>query len=296
MEEVIIIGGGIAGMSAATILGRCRRRVLVIDSGKPRNGASRGLHGFLTRDGADPFEMRAIGRKQLEPYDTVRWHEGTAVDAFRTDESFEVIVSDGSRWESRYLVLATGIVDRLPEVEGLEDLYGRSVFHCPYCDGWENRDRMLAAYGQGEGGVELALELLTWSRDVVLCTDGRALSREAAERLLRNEVRYNERKVLRLEGTEGLLDRMIFEDGTSLQREALFFYPEQYQTSPLAEKLGCRVQEGGVLETGKLQGIQPRLFAVGDAVRSVQLAIVAAAKGAEAAFAINTAMQQEEMR
>lgn len=296
MYDVIIIGGGIAGMSAATILGRCRRLVMVIDSGKPRNGASHGLHGFLTRDGTKPFEMRKIGRQQLKRYDTVQWREGEAVDAVRTNDYFEVSVADGSRWKSRYLLLAPGIVDRLPEVEGVEDLYGRTVFHCPYCDGWENRDRMLAAYGQGEGGVEMALELLTWSRDIVLCTDGYELPREASERLTRNGVRFYENRLLRLEGTEGRLERIVFEDGTSLRREALFFHPEQHQTSTLVEKLGCEVSEGGVVKTGKLQAIQPRLFVAGDAAGSVQLAIVAAAEGAEAAFAINTALQKEELK
>lgn len=296
MYDVIIIGGGIAGMSAAMLLGRCRRSVLVIDSGKPRNRASHALHGFLTRDGAKPLEMREIGRRELEKYETVQWHEGEAVDAVRMGEKFQVTVADGSRWESRYLLLATGIADRLPDVEGVEDFYGRSVFHCPYCDGWENRDRMLAAYGQGEGGVEMALELLTWSRDVVLCTDGYQLPKEASERLAKNGILYSEKRLLRLEGAEGRLERIVFEDETWLLREALFFYPEQHQSSPLAEKLGCEVPEDGIVDTGKFQAVQPRLFVVGDAARSVQLAIVAAAEGAEAAFAINTALQKEGLK
>lgn len=294
MYDVIIIGGGIAGMSAALILGRCRRKVLVIDSGRPRNAASHSLHGFLSRDGINPWELRRIGREQLRIYQTVEWVEGTAVDASRIDDLFEVSLHDGSHRRSRYLLLATGIIDRLPEVEGVEGFYGRSVFHCPYCDGWEMRDRMLAAYGQGKGGVQMALELLTWSRDIVLLTDGYELPEEAADRLAKNEIRYNEKRLQRLEGQEGVLERIIFEDGTYLPRQAIFFYPEQYQRSPLAEKLGGTVTEG-VVETGKFQAIQPRLFVAGDAARSVQLAVVAASEGAEAAFAINTAMQREEL-
>lgn len=295
MYDVIIIGGGIAGMSAALILGRCRRRVVVIDSGKPRNAASHALHGFLTRDGIHPSEMRRIGREQLKRYDTVKWKHGEAVDALRNGDLFEVAMAGGSRWQSRYLLLATGIVDRLPEVEGVEDFYGRSLFHCPYCDGWEMRDRMLAAYGQGEGGVEMALELLTWSRDVVLLTDGDPVAGETAEKLGRNGILYIEKPIQRVAGKEGQLEWIIFQDGSELQRDAIFFYPEQNQTSPLAEKLGCNVTEGGVLEAGHLQVIQPRLFVAGDAARSVQLAIVAASEGAEAAFAINNALQKEDL-
>jgi thioredoxin reductase len=294
MYDVIIVGGGIAGLSAALLLGRCRRQVVVFDSDRPRNAASRALHGFLTRDGTDPREMRRLGREQLEPYETVEYRQAEVVDAACLDGGFEVVLADGTLHRSRILLLATGIVDRLPAIEGIEVCYGRSVFHCPYCDGWENRNRLLAVYGQGSEAVDFALELLAWSRDLVLCTDGGDLSGKDRMRLHRHGIGWRPDHPLRLEETDGQLERIIFADGEPLDREALFFLPEQVQHSPLAERLGCRMRDG-LVETGKLQetGV-PGLFLAGDAARSVKLAIIAAAEGAEAAFAIQKALQKAD--
>jgi thioredoxin reductase len=295
MYEVIIVGGGIAGLSAALILGRCRRRVLVVDSGRPRNAVSRALHGFLSRDGTDPWEMRRLGREQLRPYMDVEFLDGEASAAECREGAFDVTLKDGKRFSSRILLLATGIVDRLPEVEGLPPLYGRSVFHCPYCDGWEHRDLPLAVYGRGEEGVDYALELLTWSRDLVLCTDGQDLPPSQKERLERHGIVFREERLLRLEGSDGELERLVFASGESLQRRALFFIPEQEPHSPLAAQLGCEIVPGGVVETGSLQRTEiPGLYLAGDAARSVKLAIVAAAEGVEAAYAINTALQKAD--
>lgn len=295
MYEVIIIGGGMAGLSAALILGRCRRRVLVVDSGRPRNAASRSLNGFLSRDGTDPWEMRRLGREQLRHYPSVEYMEGEACGAERREGEFEVALKDGSRFRSRTLLLATGIVDRLPEVEGIADLYGRSVFHCPYCDGWEHRDFPLAAYGRGKEGVRYALELLSWSRDLVLCTDGEKVRDDGREMLERHGIGLREERLMRLEGKNGELERLVFEEGEPLSRRALFFLPEQEAHSALAEGLGCTMTSEGVVETGSLQRTEvPGLYLAGDAARSVKLAIVAAAEGAEAAFAINTALQKAD--
>jgi thioredoxin reductase len=136
MFDVIIVGAGPAGLSAALVLGRCRRRVLVCDSGEPRNAASHGLHGFITRDGIKPKEFLRIGREELTQYETVELRDATVVAASREDDGFEVTLAGGERIASRKLLLATGVVDELPELEGLDQFYGRSVFHCPYCDGW----------------------------------------------------------------------------------------------------------------------------------------------------------------
>ena len=296
MYDVIIAGGGIAGMSAALILGRCRRSVLVCDTGKPRNRASHALHGFFSRDGVHPLELRAVAHEQLKEYPSVVLRETEVVDAEAVETGYRVVLADGSSHDCHYLLIATGIVDKLPEVEGLADLYGRSVFHCPYCDGWEMRDQPLAVYGSGETGCEYALELTGWSSDVVLCLDGAELpSRQQQEQLQKNGVKVRSERIARLEATDGILQQLIFAEGEPLPRRALFFCPAQWQASPLAEKLGCSVV-GGVVETAKFQQTHPRMFVAGDAARSVQLAIVAAAEGAEAAFAINSALLKEKLR
>src|SRR6185503_11154078 len=150
--DVIIVGAGPAGLSAAQILGRCRRRVLVCDSGHPRNAASHALHGYLTRDGIAPGEFLEIGRIQLLRYTTVELRSTSVTEARRVNKLFEITLQSGERLTSRKLLLATGVVDDLPLLEGLQGFYGTSVFHCPYCDGWEIRDQPLAIYGRGENG------------------------------------------------------------------------------------------------------------------------------------------------
>ncbi|SNB48091.1 NAD(P)/FAD-dependent oxidoreductase [Geobacter sp. DSM 9736] len=296
MLDVLVAGGGIAGLSAALILGRCRRRVLVVDSGRPRNLKSSELHGFLSRDGIDPLELRSIGRQQLERYTTVSYRSGTVVDAEDNDEQYRVTLDSGEQFSTRYLLIATGLIDLLPPVAGIEDFYGRSVFHCPYCDGWERRDQPLAAYGDGAKGAEYALELTGWSSDIVLCTDGGPLPPpEQLSRLERNGIGLRSERIARLSGEMGRLEAIEFEGAPPLPRNALFFSPGQFQASPLAEKLRCSVTEG-VVNTAKFQQVHSRLFVAGDAARSVQLAIVAAAEGVEAAFAINTALLKENLR
>src|SRR5512145_3259015 len=139
--DVVIVGGGPAGLSAALMLGRCRRRVLVCDTGRPRNRASQSMHGYLTRDGVPPREFVAIAREQLKPYTTVELRDVEVADAECRDGRFVVTLDGGAEIWSRKLLLATGVVDNLPDVAGIGDLYGRSVFHCPYCDAWELRDQ-----------------------------------------------------------------------------------------------------------------------------------------------------------
>lgn len=297
MFDVIIVGAGPAGLSAALILGRCRRSVLVCDAGRPRNAPSRALHGFLTRDGVAPFELLRIGREQLRTYHTVEVIDGEVTDARPLDGCFEVELSGGARYQSRMLLLATGVVDQLPEIPGVESFYGRSVFHCPYCDGWELRDRPLAAYGRGHQGAALALELTVWSRDLVLCTDGPAdLSSEDRQRLAGYGIPIREERIARLDGADGLLERIIFANGQSLPRNALFFSTAFHQCSELAARLGVDFTQKGAVETGDYQWTAvPGLFVAGDAARQVQLAIVAAAEGAKAAFAINTALLKSEL-
>ena len=296
--DVIIVGAGPAGLSAALILGRCRRRVLMVDTGRPRNASSRAMHGFLSRDGIDPRQLREIARAQLEPYDTVAFEQAEATKARRVRGGFEVRMADGRRLRCRKLLLATGVVDYVPDVDGLAPLYGRSVFHCPYCDGWESRDQPLAVYSRTANGVGLAVELTVWSRDIVLCTDGSArLSDRHRARLKFHRIPWRPEKIARLEGKDGQLERVVFTDGKTLDRRALFFSTPQRQGSDLATQLGCGFTRKGAVSTGEYEATSiPGLYVAGDASRLVQLAIVAAAEGAQAAFAINTSLIKEDLK
>jgi thioredoxin reductase len=298
--DVAIVGGGPAGWSAALVLGRCRRRVLVLDDGKHRNAASHALHGFITRDGIGPADFLRLAREDALHYPDVTWKSARVLDAVRVDGGFELRLDDGSRPAARKILLATGVVDELPRLAGIERFYGRSVHHCPYCDAWEHRDRPLAVYGRGEKGVGLALMLSLWSGDIALCTDGPdEHARAESERLARHGIRLYEEPLKALEGDAGgRLRELVFRNGVRLERAALFFNTGHHQRSPLFERLGCSLDDGGdvVQDWASQESSAAGVFAAGDATREVMLAVVAAAEGAKAAFAINRALLAEEGR
>ena len=295
--DCIVVGGGPGGLSAALMLGRCRRRVLVCDVGEPRNRWSHAVHGFLTRDGLPPGTFLRVAREDLRPYDTVEIRSARVVDATSDHRGFEVQCEDGTRLRTRKLLLATGVVDELPDIAGLTELYGRSVHHCSYCDGWEWRDQPVAVYGQGDAAAGLALSLTVCTADLVLCTDGPAVHSDwMRKRLDAFDIRVREQRVVRLEGREGRLDRIIFEEGAAEDRRALFFATGQRQASELPARLGCTFTEAGAVDTGKCEATNvPGLYVCGDASREVQFVVVAAAEGAEAGMAINKALLEDEL-
>jgi len=257
---------------------------------------SHGLHGYLTRDGIEPSEFLRLAREQLRPYETVELRHTQVTDAQRLGDSFEIVLVNGERVTSRKLLLATGVVDEVPEIQGLDAFYGSSVFHCPYCDGWEMRDEPLAVYGRGDNGVGLALELLLWSRDLVLCTDGPSqLSEGEVQRLTLHDIPVREERITRLEGSDGALERIVFANEESLAVRGMFFSTGNRQGSDLPKKLGCEFTEQGCVQTGDYEMTNvPGLYVAGDASRLVQFVVVAASEGAQAAVAMNKELMQED--
>lgn len=297
--DVVIVGGGPAGLSAALVLGRCRRRVLVLDDEDPRNARAHHMHGFLSREGISPWELRRIARAQLEPFD-VELRRERATDARCIEVGFAITTARGIV-TGRKLVLATGMRDEVPAIEGIEPLLGSSVHFCPYCHGWECRDRALAAYARGgDEAVEFALGLTTWSRDVILFTDGEVLGSAAHETLGKNGVAVREARITRLEADAAeppQLTAVVLEGGDVVPRGSMFVHAGRSQRSDLPAKLGVVFAPDSTVLVGTCEVTNvPGLWVVGDASRDVQFAIVAAAEGAKAAYAINRELRAELCR
>jgi len=297
MFDVMIVGAGPAGLNAALVLGRCRRRTLICDDGRPRNRSSRGLHGFLTREGIDPRDLLRIGREQLAELPDVELRQERVRDARRLEDGFEIALDAGERVRGRKLILATGLTDELPPVPGAREFFGHGVYHCPYCDGWEFRDQLLAAYGRGHAGLALALELTAWTRELTLCTDGPAkLSPHERWRLECHGIGLREERVEAIVGRGGALECVRFAAGPPLRCRALFFRDVWRQCSDLPARLGCRFTEKGAVEAGEQGAVGvPGLYVAGDAEAGGGMAILAAAEGARAAVAINTELLKEDL-
>ena len=295
--DVIIVGGGPAGLSAASVLGRCRRSVLVCDAGHPRNESAVELHAFPTRDGVPPQEFLQMLRDGLQRYPSVKlWLDETVTATSKDGHDFLVTLGSGKSARCRKLLLATGVRDDLPKLEGIEDLYGRSVHLCPYCDGWEARDQPIAIYGRRNRAFEMARAMTAWSDDLVVCTDGASgLQAEQKRQLSRNGVRLIEDRIARLLGTQGQLDAILFEDGRRLPRRALFFDMPSHAANELPRQLGCRIRrDGNVHSSGYEATDVPGVFIAGNIAGDVQLVVVAAAEGTKAAFGINRALTRED--
>jgi len=297
--DVVIVGGGPAGLSAGLVLGRACRRVLICDSGTPRSWASKSQHAFLTRDGTPPGRFRELARAELRRYRRVAFRRTEIRSARRTRTGgFSLVTDGGTRISCRKLLIATGVFDRLPPIPGAGALFGKGVFQCPYCDGWEFRGQPVAAYGKGGRGYEMARALTAWTRDIVLCSDGKAtLSRGHRNELRANGIQVREVRIAGLEARRGALRAIEFRDGTTLPRRALFFDTPVTGQSRLAESLGCEFNRRGGVKCGRYEATNvPGVFVAGNIIKDVQLAIVAAAEGARAAFGINRALTREEFQ
>jgi len=300
--DAVVVGAGSAGLSAALMLGRARRHVLVLDGGEPRNAPSSGVHYFLTRDGTPPEELLRIGREQLEPYPGVELREARATGAAGSDDGFEVALEDGTVVVARRILLATGVHDELPERPGFGELWGRGVYHCPYCHGWEVRDRPLAVLAETEHLATQTALIRNWSRDLVALTDGAdGLDADTRSRLAALDVPVKEERISHLEGdTEAGLRRIFFEDGSRIEREGLFYAPPQRQRSDLAESLGCEMEAMGRLsavvkgDPMTRETSVPGVYVAGDAGTVLQGAIMAAASGASAAAFLNHSLISED--
>jgi thioredoxin reductase len=296
--DVIIVGGGPAGLNAAMVLARCRRKVYVFDTAEYRNRASRGMHNYLTRDGILPLDFIRECHHELKKYHVVV-HKRRVVKARQNADGFFVVEDEtGEKHFAKKLLIATGLADNVPEIEGFREFYGKSVFHCPYCDGCEVQDRRIGVYARDKEGAELALALKGWSPQVTLYTDGKnKIKPHHLEELAAMDIPIDRRRFARLEGRSGQLEKIVFRNGEEAPCEAIFFVNGYRQQCNLAETFDCEISRKGVVMTNRFQQTStPGLFVAGDADKDVQFVVVAAAEGAKAGVIINKELQKEVCR
>ena len=237
--DCIVVGAGAAGLSAALVLGRARRRTLVIDAGSPSNAVAHGIGGLLGQDGRPPAAFYAEGRDELRAYPTVELRSGEAVGGTRHHGGFQLELADGTKATARRVLLATGMDYRVPDLPGIAERWGGSVFHCPFCHGWEVRDRPLGVLDAGSSGVHRALLLRTWSDDVTLLADGPAgLAPDERAALDAAGVAVDERPVAGLRGPGDTLEAVVFADGTERPCGGLLVPIRLHQHGALAAQLG----------------------------------------------------------
>lgn len=268
--DCVIVGGGAAGLSAALVLGRARRRTLLVDEGRQSNLAARGIGGLLGFDGRAPADLYAEGRREVQAYPSVDCRTGAVTDAERTEGGFAVTMSDATVC-CRQLLLATGVEYRVPNLPGAQELWGTTVVHCPFCDGWELRDQPLAVLARGDKALHAALLVRGWTEDLVVLTDGPdGVDPAARETLAAAGIGVDERPVAAVHACDGRLSAVQFADGTRMSRTGLVVATTLVRRSGLAERLGAACHSGGSVVTDPIdvdklgRTTVPGLFAAGD--------------------------------
>ncbi|MGW3045131.1 NAD(P)/FAD-dependent oxidoreductase [Kitasatospora sp. NPDC001159] len=296
--DVVVVGAGAAGLSAALALGRARRRVAAVDEGEPRNATAAHMHGYLSRDGMPPAALLAVGREEVARYgvDLIDGRVEHIDVAESVEPGFVVHLAGGPVLHARQVVVATGLRDGLPELPGLAERWGVDVLHCPYCHGWEVRDRPLGVLGTGPGAVNQALILRQWSADVVLLAHTLALTDADRERLAARGVRAVEGRIVRLVADDGRLRGIELADGQVVLREAVFVFPQPVPRDALLFGLDCERDDNGWVTTDRTGRTSlPGVWAVGNVADPRTQVVTAAGMGAAAAFALDHDLATEDV-
>jgi thioredoxin reductase len=292
--DVAVIGGSAAGLSAALVLGRARRSVVVIDAGTPRNAPAAHMNGFISRDGTPPAELLAVARAEVRNYG-VQIVEGEVVGI---EAGFTLRLADDRIVTARRVLLATGAVDELPDIPGVRERWGRDFLHCPYCHGWEVRDQPLGVVGTDAGSVEHAHLLRQWSDDIVFFAHTHSPSADERGALRARGIAVIDGLVAGFSIVDDQLRAVQLADGRAIPRTAVFMRPTLHARGhSLAESLGCEVDEGGFVRadgTGKtsVEGV----WVAGNAGNPRAQVITAAGEGSASAIAINADLVQEDVR
>jgi thioredoxin reductase len=294
--DVVIVGGGPAGLSAALALGRARKRTLLCDSGTPRNAAAVHMQNFVTRDGTPPKEFRRIAAEQLQHYPSVELRKERVLAVTGTRGAFEVQLETGTV-DARRVLLCTGMIDEMPALDGFSNLWGSSIFACPYCHGWEIRDQRWAYLAKDADALSFALLLRGWTADIIALTNGAfEMPADVAAQFASAGVRIEGRPIARLLSAGDRLTAIEFTNGSLLERDVLFAHPHQRQVD-VVQELGLALDDHGFVkvdETTRETSI-PGIHAGGDLITHAQGAVLAAASGTLAASRLNFALMTQEV-
>ncbi|MGI5324810.1 NAD(P)/FAD-dependent oxidoreductase [Actinomadura nitritigenes] len=289
--DVVVVGAGAAGLNAALLLGRARRRVVVIDAGEPRNAPAAHMHGFLSRDGLPPATLLELGRAEIARYGAGQIRGRVE----HIDPGFHVRMDGGPVLAARRILVATGLRDELPDIPGVRERWGKDVLHCPYCHGFEVRDRPLAVLGTGPGAVHQALLLRGWSDDVAFFAHTLDLAAEDRERLEARGLRIVEGRIEHLvTGGDGLRG-VALTDGRFVPRAAAFLFPRMVPNDALLTRLGCEKDGGWVVTDRAGRTSAAGVWAAGNVVDPRAQVVTAAGMGSAAAFAINNDLVDEDV-
>ncbi len=294
--ETIIIGGSYAGLSAALALGRSLRKTLIIDNGQPCNRQTPNSHNFLTRDGIPPQEIANKARAEVGQYRTIQFHQGLATAGVKTDFGFEVTTNDNTTYSTQKLVLATGIRDLLPEIDGMAACWGISVIHCPYCHGYEVRNQKTGILGNGDYGFEFSKMIRHWTEDLTLFTNGiSSLLPEQTNLLRQHNIRIVEKQVAQLQQEKGHLQSIVFEDGSKEALKALYTKAPFEQSCSIPIALGCALTEEGYIEVDAMQKTSvPGIYACGDNTTMKRSVANAVAMGNTVGAVLNKELIEEK--
>ena len=295
--DCIIIGGGPSGLSASLTLGRARRKIVLFDDGTNRNRVTQESHGFITRDGIKPQEFKELGLKELENYPSVSYFNTKITEIIKDigNDKFIVKTPKDQEFVTEKIILATGIQEVF-SIPSIRNYYGKSLFSCPYCDGWEQRDKPLVVIAEKEEhALHLAKLIYNWSQDLVVLTNGVQLSQEGATELQKRNIKIISEPIKNLIGNDGYLQQIEFVTGETISKSGGFVAPSYYRPNQFAEKLGCKVHENGkVITDGVGRTTEKNIYIAGETEKSKPTSLmISAAKGNKAAVSVNTDLTME---
>lgn len=296
--DCAIVGAGPAGLSASLILGRSRRNIALFDDGTNRNRVTQESHGYLTRDGIKPAEFKNIALRELEKYPSVHFFKEkvTHITKQTSGSLLKMSTSGGKTYVAEKLILAMGIREKFPQVPEVNEYYGKSLFSCPYCDGWELRDQPLIIIAENESSAYHAGKLIhNWSEDLLVATNGQDISQSVKDDLERKGIIVNTEPIKKLSGNQGYLEKVAFASGSEIKRKGGFISASFYRPNQFVESLGCVIQDDGKIVTDEFgRTSQKNIYVAGEFAHLFPSSLmIAASEGHKAAVAVNTDITNE---